>query len=143
MYSRETHIHIARPEFSFGELFRHAVKWFWNRFPNNDRSCSLSKAGKGADYWGRGPVGDQLRPFDPEVITGFVPTASLLHLTEPLQELGIQRKEHLRALAKIHEETRYREVREEALKKGVAAAEWELFLDKLEALYPYDDIYVN
>jgi len=68
---------------------------------------------------------------------------SLLHLTEPLQELGIQREEHLRALAKMHEETRDREVKEEALKKGVTVVEWAIFLDKLKALYSYDDMYVD
>jgi len=66
---------------------------------------------------------------------------SLLHLTEPLQELGIQREEHLRALAKMHEETRDREVKEEALRKGVTVVEWAIFLDKLKALYSYDDMY--
>jgi len=68
---------------------------------------------------------------------------SLLHLTEHLQELGIQREEHLRALAKMHEETRDREVKEEALKKGVTVVEWAIFLDKLKALYSYDDMYVD
>lgn len=68
---------------------------------------------------------------------------SLLHLTESLQELGIQREEHLRALAKMHEEIRDREVKEEALKKGVTVVEWAIFLDKLIALYSYDDMYVD
>jgi hypothetical protein len=68
---------------------------------------------------------------------------SLLHLTEPLQELGVQREEHLRALAKMHEETRDREVKEEVLKKGVTVVEWAIFLDKLKTLYSYDDMYVD
>ena len=68
---------------------------------------------------------------------------SLLHLSEPLQELGIQREEHLRALAKMHEEIRDREVKEEVLKKGVTVVEWAIFLDKLKALYSYDDMYVE
>lgn len=68
---------------------------------------------------------------------------SLLHLTEPLQDLGIQREEHLRALAKMHEETRDREVKEEALKRGVTVVEWAIFLDKLKALYSYNDMYVG
>ena len=68
---------------------------------------------------------------------------SLLHLTESLQSLGIQREEHLRALAKMHEETRDREVKEEALKRGVTVVEWAIFLDKLKALYSYDDMYVG
>lgn len=66
---------------------------------------------------------------------------TLLHLTEFLQELGVQREEHLRALAKMHEETRDREVKEEALKRGVTVVEWAIFLDKLKALYSYDDMY--
>ena len=66
---------------------------------------------------------------------------SLLHLTESLQDLGIQREEHLRALAKMHEETRDREVKEEALKRGVTVVEWAIFLDKLKTLYSYEDMY--
>jgi hypothetical protein len=43
----------------------------------------------------------------------------------------------------MHEETRDREVKEEALKKGVTVIEWAIFLDKLIALYSYDDMYVD
>ena len=68
---------------------------------------------------------------------------SLLHLSEALQELGVQREEHLWALAKMHEEIRDREVKEEALKKGVTVVEWAIFLDKLKALCSYDDVYID
>jgi len=67
----------------------------------------------------------------------------LLHLSELLQELGVQREEHLRALAKMHEGIRDREVKEEVLKRGVTVVEWAIFLDKLKALYSYDDMYVE
>lgn len=41
---------------------------------------------------------------------------------------------HLGALAKLHEEVRNREVKEKALKKGVAGVKhWEVFLDNLKA----------
>lgn len=42
----------------------------------------------------------------------------------------------------MNEETRDREVREEALKRGVTVLEWAIFLDKLQGLYSYDDMYL-
>lgn len=66
----------------------------------------------------------------------------LLHLTPVLEEIGIRKEEHLRAVAKMNEETRDREVREEALKRGVTVLEWAIFLDKLQGLYSYDDMYL-
>jgi hypothetical protein len=44
----------------------------------------------------------------------------------------------------MHEETRDQEVpKEEGLKKGVAVVKCAIFLDKLETLYSYDDMYVD
>jgi hypothetical protein len=38
------------------------------------------------------------------------------------------------ALARMREETRDREVKEEALKKGVTVVEWAILIDKLQTL---------
>jgi len=43
----------------------------------------------------------------------------------------------------MHEEIRGREVKEEALKRGVTVVERAIFLDKLKALYSCDDMYVE
>ncbi|OCH91608.1 hypothetical protein OBBRIDRAFT_886830 [Obba rivulosa] len=59
---------------------------------------------------------------------------SLLHIAPALMELGIYRTEHLRAVARLSEETRNREVKEQALKKGVTVMEWAILLDRLLAL---------
>ncbi|KAI0056543.1 hypothetical protein BV25DRAFT_1562483 [Artomyces pyxidatus] len=59
---------------------------------------------------------------------------SLLHIAPILEELGVRRSDHLRALARMSEETRDREVKEEALKKGITVVEWAIFLDKLQSL---------
>jgi hypothetical protein len=59
---------------------------------------------------------------------------SLLHLLPILEELGVRRFEHMTALARMREETRDREVKEEALRKGVTVVEWAIFIDKLQSL---------
>ncbi|KAI0632265.1 hypothetical protein C8Q77DRAFT_1158915 [Trametes polyzona] len=59
---------------------------------------------------------------------------SLLHIAPVLQELGIKRVDHLRAVARLSEDTRNREVKEQALRRGVSVVEWAIFLDKLQTL---------
>ncbi|KAI0260232.1 hypothetical protein BC834DRAFT_973612 [Gloeopeniophorella convolvens] len=59
---------------------------------------------------------------------------SLLHLLPVLEELGFRRPEHMTALIRMREETRDREVKEEALKKGITVVEWAIFIDKLQSL---------
>ena len=59
---------------------------------------------------------------------------SLLHLLPILEELGVRRSEHMAALARMREQTRDREVKEEALKKGVTVVEWAILIDKLQSL---------
>ncbi|KAI0357602.1 hypothetical protein OH77DRAFT_1422481 [Trametes cingulata] len=59
---------------------------------------------------------------------------SLLHIAPVLHELGIKRVDHLRAVARLSEETRDREVKEQALRRGVTVVEWAIFLDKLQTL---------
>jgi hypothetical protein len=59
---------------------------------------------------------------------------SLVHLLPVLEELGLRRSEHMTALARMREQTRDREVKEEALKKGVTVVEWAILIDKLQSL---------
>jgi len=59
---------------------------------------------------------------------------SLLHLLPILDELGVRRSEHMTALARMREETRDREVKEEALRKGITVVEWAILIDKLQSL---------
>ena len=59
---------------------------------------------------------------------------SLLHISPVLANLGIVTEGHLRAIARLTEETRDREVKEEALRQGVTIMEWAILLDKLHAL---------
>lgn len=59
---------------------------------------------------------------------------SLLHLLPILEELGVRRFEHMTALAQMGEQTRDREVKEEALRKGVTVVEWAILIDKLQSL---------
>jgi len=58
----------------------------------------------------------------------------LLHIAPILDQLGVRKDEHMRALARMREETRDREVKEEALKKGVTVVEWAILLDKLQSM---------
>ena len=48
---------------------------------------------------------------------------SLLHIAPILYDLGIKRVDHLRAIARLSDDTRDREVKEEALKRGVTVVE--------------------
>ena len=57
---------------------------------------------------------------------------SLLHIAPVLSDLGCRGKEHLRALARLREETRDREMKEEMLKQGVTLLEWAILVDKLQ-----------
>ena len=59
---------------------------------------------------------------------------TLLHIAPVLASLGIRREEHLRALVRLREETRDREMKEEVLKKGVTLLEWAILMDRLQSL---------
>ncbi|KAJ7174030.1 hypothetical protein C8R43DRAFT_634617 [Mycena crocata] len=59
---------------------------------------------------------------------------SLIHISPVLQRIGIIGTEHLRAVGKLSEDTRNREVREEVLKLGITVMEWAILLDKLQSL---------
>ncbi|KAG2106555.1 uncharacterized protein F5147DRAFT_700348 [Suillus discolor] len=65
------------------------------------------------------------------VLSSCEPT--LLHIAPILASLGIRREEHLRAFARLREETRDREMKEEVLKKGVTVLEWAILMDKLQS----------
>lgn len=56
----------------------------------------------------------------------------MLYLAPVLVGLGIKTKDHLRAVGRLREETRNREVREEALKRGMTIMEWAILLDRLQ-----------
>ncbi|KAK1216182.1 hypothetical protein PQX77_021196 [Marasmius sp. AFHP31] len=55
----------------------------------------------------------------------------LSHLGPILFDLGIRTEDHLRAVGKMSEATRDRELKEVALKRGVTVFEWAMLLDKL------------
>ncbi|KAH9969803.1 hypothetical protein BC827DRAFT_1262988 [Russula dissimulans] len=59
---------------------------------------------------------------------------SLVHLLPILEELGVRCTEHMTALVRMREETRDREVKEEALRKGITVVEWAIFIDRLQSL---------
>ncbi|KAF7364682.1 hypothetical protein MVEN_00337800 [Mycena venus] len=59
---------------------------------------------------------------------------SLLHICPVLQRVGIVGTEHLRAVGKLSEDTRNKEVREEVLKLGVTVIEWAMLVDKMQSL---------
>ncbi|GLB38757.1 hypothetical protein LshimejAT787_0506220 [Lyophyllum shimeji] len=58
----------------------------------------------------------------------------LLHISPALAKVGIMNESHLRAIARLSEETRDREIKEEALRQGVTVMEWAILLDKLQEL---------
>ncbi|KAL1746541.1 hypothetical protein HDZ31DRAFT_81126 [Schizophyllum fasciatum] len=57
---------------------------------------------------------------------------SLLHIAPVLESLGMTSEEHLRAVARLSEDTRDKEIREEALRMGVTIVEWAILIDKLQ-----------
>lgn len=59
---------------------------------------------------------------------------SLIHVAPILACLGITREQHLKAIGRLSEETRDREVKEEALRLGMTVMEWAILLDKLHSL---------
>lgn len=59
---------------------------------------------------------------------------SLIHIAPALACLGITRLEHLRAINRLSDDTRDKEVKEEALRQGVTVMEWAILVDKLQTL---------
>jgi hypothetical protein len=55
----------------------------------------------------------------------------LIHIAPVLDLLGIKSDEHLHAVARMSEETRDREVKDEALRMGVTVVEWAILVDRL------------
>lgn len=67
-----------------------------------------------------------------DILSSCIP--SLSHITPLLVSLGVNSEDHLRAIAKMTDNVRDREVREEAIKKGMTVMEWALLLDKIRSL---------
>jgi hypothetical protein len=59
---------------------------------------------------------------------------SLLHIAPIITSLGIHHEDHFRAIVRLSEETRDREVREVALQKGMTVVEWAMLLDRIRSL---------
>lgn len=66
------------------------------------------------------------------ILMSFQP--SLIHIAPILSSLGIRDEQHMRAVARLSEETRDREVKEVALRKGVTVVEWAMLLDRIRSL---------
>lgn len=66
------------------------------------------------------------------ILSSFQP--SLVHIAPILESLGIRDEEHLRAVGRLSEEIRNREVKEVALKKGVTVVEWAMLIDRIRLL---------
>jgi hypothetical protein len=65
------------------------------------------------------------------ILSSFQP--SLLHIAPILESLGIRDEEHLRAVGRLSDEIRNREVKEVALKKGVTVVEWAMLIDRIRS----------
>jgi len=63
----------------------------------------------------------------------------LIHIRSTLACLGIVNEEHLKALAKMKEETRDREIKEAALRQSVTVLEWAILMDRLLNLWPRNE----
>ncbi|KAG6827000.1 hypothetical protein H0H92_013615 [Tricholoma furcatifolium] len=59
---------------------------------------------------------------------------SLLHVGPALARLGILNDGHLRAISRLSDETRDRELKDAVLKQGITVMEWAILLDKLQTL---------
>jgi len=66
------------------------------------------------------------------ILSSFQPP--LLHIAPVLNNLGIRDEEHLRAVGRLSDEIRNREVKEVALKKGVTVVEWAMLIDRIRSL---------
>ncbi|EIW81138.1 hypothetical protein CONPUDRAFT_165355 [Coniophora puteana RWD-64-598 SS2] len=61
-------------------------------------------------------------------------TPPLTHLAPVLGALGVAGETHMRAMARLSEETRDREVKAEMLRRGATVLEWAVFVDALRGL---------
>ncbi|KAG6886921.1 hypothetical protein C0992_001621 [Termitomyces sp. T32_za158] len=57
---------------------------------------------------------------------------SLIHAAPALARLGIRNDGHLRAIARLSDETRNRELRDAAMKEGITVMDWAMLLDRLQ-----------
>jgi len=58
----------------------------------------------------------------------------LVHIAPVMEDLGIHKLEHLRAVNRLSEETRNREIKDQALRRGVTVMEWAILIDKVQSL---------
>lgn len=66
------------------------------------------------------------------ILSSFQP--SLIHIAPILMGLGIQTEAHLRAVGRLSEETRDREVKDVALHRGVSVVEWAMLVDRIKSM---------
>lgn len=66
------------------------------------------------------------------ILSSFQP--SLTHIAPILIGLGIQTEAHLRAVGRLSEETRDREVKNVALQRGVSVVEWAMLVDRIKSM---------
>ncbi|KAG6819581.1 hypothetical protein H0H93_010507 [Arthromyces matolae] len=59
---------------------------------------------------------------------------SLIHLAPRLAKLGIINEGHLRAIARLSDDTRNRELRDAALRQGITIMDWAILMDRLQLL---------
>lgn len=101
---------------------------------NRSMNTSSPPQNQKAKYLTNSPAPGRSRSSSTSSIEGILASCkpSLLHIAPVLSNLGIRRQEHLRALARLREETRDREMKEEMLKQGVTLLEWAILVDKLQ-----------
>ena len=66
------------------------------------------------------------------ILSSFQP--SLIHIAPILVGLGIQTEAHLRAVGRLSDETRDREVKDVALHRGVSVVEWAMLVDRIKSM---------
>lgn len=75
-------------------------------------------------------------PTNPLALNAILSTfqPSLIHIAPILMGLGIQTEAHLRAVGRLSEETRDREVKDVALHRGVSVVEWAMLVDRIKSM---------
>ncbi|EIN12908.1 hypothetical protein PUNSTDRAFT_141471 [Punctularia strigosozonata HHB-11173 SS5] len=77
-------------------------------------------------------AGEAATPSLETVLSGCSP--SLLHTAPVLRDLGIRSVDHLRAIGRMENDLRNREVRREAFKRGLTVVDWAILLDVMKRL---------
>ncbi|KAG6370559.1 hypothetical protein JVT61DRAFT_11352 [Boletus reticuloceps] len=119
-----------------GQNIKHSppgMNGFSGKEPRHNR-CTSSGSPLKTKHSASSPAPGRSRSSSTSSIEGVLASCepSLVHIAPVLSNLGIQRQAHLRALARLREETRDREMKEEMLKQGVTLLEWAILVDKLQ-----------